>query len=696
MDFASKNPSREESQNSSLKLQQFANEIIYLKQQNQEKDEKIKLYEMEIAQLQAEKASLSQQLARYEKNSNGQRLTSYSKTTNELYDKFTNANTDFFSNTSNNNSSLVNESIDEKPKKTFYNGIYFKKPKDSMFPKEEVLKSIESKPSRKNSNNIFDLPLNEKTTSLFENFLMISCTRNNFENFTIESNDKEIFLPPSVIFQYPTLENQNIKKTIENYIFPIGVKAQNLNLDESFSHLNQIIFKSNNIVDQRNNCFTMVIKTDESYTKISQHHKQSLYESIRNFLSNFPSNSKDSADAFVKLNQLDFLEMSNPNNFLYIYGIRTSDFIESKEQRNRLPKKKRFWGIEKAFCFVTKYPLTQFFYEAVLQILNVLKITKMKLQMEENSESFSKLDIDFVKNFFSNDLIKILSLLNEKTKNLTFDFLINFKDPKIPFELQYQLPDINKCFYTEIDWDSSLGLSNLTDEAFAFIFFSLLLENPIVFVSENLGLLTSTMMLFLNLIQPFKWHYPLIFNVPQDLMQILESPFPIFVGINKNNFFVPKLSQKYLNIMFICLDKNIKIYNQNIVKGCLDEEMYHKLRTIFKEFFEKFEKKKFVEHDLLGISSDFPVFSKHLVPNPNEEQKKYCQSLFKNLDNYLYLNFIKLIPEKPLYAIGEKNLLNYEMIRAQIKNKDRQNVFLAKFIQTQMFTFFLDEFYTKV
>lgn len=684
----------------STKLQQYTNEITFLKQQNELKDEKIKQYENEIKYLRTENASLNQQLLRYEKSINYQRLSSYSKATNDLYDKLSNNQQDSSLQTINKQNSF-NESMEEKPKKTFYNGLYFKKAKDPLFPKEEILKNIEAKPIRKNSNNIFDplLPL-EKTNTLFDNFIIISSTRDNFENIVSGRkgllNENEIKLPPSVIFSYPTLEDHNIQKTIENCVFPFGIKAQQLNLDESFSQLNQIIFASNNIADQRNNCFLLVIKTEESYNKISPHHRQNLFESLRNFLNHFPFNSKDSADAFIKLNQLELSETCNPNNFLYVFGIKNFDFIEAKEQRDKTHKKKRYWSIEKAICFATKYPFSRFFIEAILQISNIVKITKMKLQMEENSESFSKLGIDFIKNFFTVDLTKTLNFINGHSKYLNFDYSIDIKDHTMPFDLHYQIPDLNQSFFTEIDWVSAMALSNLNDSSFSFIFLALLLENHLVFFSENIGLLTSTMMLFLNLIQPFKWHYPIIYNVPQDLMQILESPFPIFVGINRNKQYTQTLIQKYPNILFISLDRDIKIYNANLVRNQINDEIFQKLKVLFNKFSEKFENKHIIVHDLLGGESyDLPIHSNKLISSPTVDQKKISYDFFMGIWDFLFCNIIKLIPEKALYSINEKNLLNYEMIRAQIKNKDRQNVFLEKFVQTQMFTFFLDEYYSK-
>ncbi len=665
------------------KLHQSLCELSSLKQELLTKDQKLLQYESEIQKLHLEKDLLLQQIARSEKALNTTRLSSYSQATNNLLEKLSNPNCEAFMNKPQQIKPF--DLPEEKPNKTFYNGIYFKKTKENpMKEKEDLLK-------RKNSDLLDFFPEKGSQSPLFENFAIVSSTRDCFEktlfsrhedSYDSFSKKTSIILPPLTVFSYPQMEPLSpIKKTMENYAFPFGVKVENLCLDESCSQLNQILFTSNNLLDQRNNCFSFVIKTEESYNKANFHHNKSLYEGIANFTSS--NYSKDSADAFAKLNQLELLEICNSNNFLYVFGLKTMDFIEAKGLKGKVSKEKRFWAIEKSYCFISKYPFMKLFIEAILQILNIAKIRKMKLQLEQNTESFSKIDTDFLINFFANDLTKLLEfLLNSSQKALFFDNLLEFLDHKLPFELSFRIPDFTKSFYLESDWNASLALSNLSPEVFSFVFLSILLENSMVFFSESLGLLTSSLMLFVNLIQPFKFHFPVVFNLPNELFQILESPMPILMGINREKGFIEGFYQKYTNIIFVSLD-NLKIYNKNLMKEHLNDDFFNKLASIFRGFQEKFH----VKND--------GFLKKELIGNPSFEQREACFGLFKGISCFLEQKLVKLIPEKALYDVNGKNLLNYEMIRGQMKNKGRDNKFLERFLYTQMLTFFLDEFYCK-
>ena len=39
---------------------------------------------------------------------------------------------------------------------------------------------------------------------------------------------------------------------------------------------------------------------------------------------------------------------------------------------------------------------------------------------------------------------------------------------------------------------------------------------------------------FMKCIYPFKWTYPLIYSIPEDILTVLESPVPLIGGISEN------------------------------------------------------------------------------------------------------------------------------------------------------------------
>lgn len=82
------------------------------------------------------------------------------------------------------------------------------------------------------------------------------------------------------------------------------------------------------------------------------------------------------------------------------------------------------------------------------------------------------------------------------TKNNSIDYntliKLNFNSPADE-DIIFQTPNEEKCYLLEGMWGGVLTFSNLPFDDFIFLFFALLLEIPIVFISTNICLLTVTM-----------------------------------------------------------------------------------------------------------------------------------------------------------------------------------------------------------
>ncbi len=103
-------------------------------------------------------------------------------------------------------------------------------------------------------------------------------------------------------------------------------------------------------------------------------------------------------------------------------------------------------------------------------------------------------------------------------------------------KITYELPSTDLAGYEEAKWGAALAFSNLPMEDFLFLFFSLLLEKKIVMVSKDIALLTGTIQTFFSLLRPFTWPHPLIFNLPESLFTLLDSPVPFLFGIDFLSF----------------------------------------------------------------------------------------------------------------------------------------------------------------
>lgn len=77
-----------------------------------------------------------------------------------------------------------------------------------------------------------------------------------------------------------------------------------------------------------------------------------------------------------------------------------------------------------------------------------------------------------------------------------------------------------------------------------------MLEKSIVFVHDNLAVLTSVVLGLKILIRPMQWCYMLVPILPTVLMESLELPQPILVGITTRDY--------TLNVMSTLSEDEIK------------------------------------------------------------------------------------------------------------------------------------------
>lgn len=88
-----------------------------------------------------------------------------------------------------------------------------------------------------------------------------------------------------------------------------------------------------------------------------------------------------------------------------------------------------------------------------------------------------------------------------------------------------------KEHFLAIDWLAKKFFSFIDADTFYTILIRLLLEHSVIFVSESIQTLTAVVLGFSYLIQPFKWPFIIIPNLPIDMMNMIESPVPYLIGI---------------------------------------------------------------------------------------------------------------------------------------------------------------------
>ncbi|KAL4449911.1 hypothetical protein ABPG74_015030 [Tetrahymena malaccensis] len=434
---------------------------------------------------------------------------------------------------------------------------------------------------------------------IFEGLMIYGPDKQEINNLKSSQTNEVFSLTPQLYFKYP--ENSQIEKgredVFQQFAFPFGVETQQIRLTDSLSQLNEIIF-SNNMAEANNNCFVFAIKSKESY-KFQKNKECSIYKQNEH---------------------QELLDICNPSNLLYGICFRVKELVENGQNKN-------CWKTNKLFCFLTYYPFHRFFLDIISSMLNQMKMKRIQYfsgiqeNIRHDPSALSKLENEFFYNFLNKECKQLL----EELKKIALPSISNRLQLDFNGEsFSYQVPNREEAQHIEAEWGCSLVLSSFEKEFFVNIFLSLLLEQSVVFVSSNSALLSSTMLLFHSLLKPFRWHHPLIFNLPNNFTHLMDIPVPILVGLNKDKTYVyqNKLAEKHENCLFVLLDENIEVLNFQLVQHIQDSFFYQNLLEKVSSYFDDLERDNTDDSNNMNYSNQNDSSNNNMSNSQNSNYKE--------------------------------------------------------------------------
>ncbi|KRX07262.1 hypothetical protein PPERSA_00419 [Pseudocohnilembus persalinus] len=361
-------------------------------------------------------------------------------------------------------------------------------------------------------------------------------------------------------------------------------------------------------------------------------------------------------------------QISNKNNnrFSRYKEKDTSELVQNLKNQKLQPGKYLFVKFPKIFCFVTYFPFYKFFSDISQSILDNVTTQNVNFLMQNNyldvcnqlnylnQSEILQQNMNFRQNLFELQKQKpqFSQFLYFNTKN----FLI--QQPVI----NQWVPHMNTCQYMEGLWGANLVMSSFSFSDFWFIMTCILLEFRIVFFSENPTFLTGCILTFQSLIKPFKYIHPIRLNLSIDYIQLLESPFPVLIGINKQQKELKTIIRDYQldtsEFIFVDLD-HIQFFYSNLEynqQNRMRKEFFQERNIEIPQFREEYSN---IEEIYLQIN---PSKQARHNQNPNQKVKHsknlvyhshqnstLIQEIFEKIENCLQDNIIIHIPNQPIY-----------------------------------------------
>ncbi|KAL4433553.1 hypothetical protein ABPG74_002950 [Tetrahymena malaccensis] len=597
----------------------------------------------------------------------------------------------------NHDDGAINQIIDSHQLLTKYSNINlkikdFSSKKSALFSKEASQASSNYIPSKLYEEFFITGPNNSDVQECIKKIAQKNSNNKNMneKHATTEARVLYHYRNPNNISSNPNQNYSSQSKIINEFVFPFGCQVKQLKMTDSFSSINEILFANNSIEQGSSSvsCFVLAFKPDsDTCSQYSINQSAQVSQSFPVYYSRV----------------LQLLDKINPSKTLYCVCFKVNDFVESTKldsstmannNNTNLQKsystsnigkqKMKFWQTEKVFCFVTYFPFVKFFLQIITTVLNTIKIKRIKTyneRLDTIPNTLSNIDSDFLTNTFIQLSEKLLlELANKDLPDFNSSLHFNIQNERIVSKI----PSASNATRLECEWGIYKALQQFDIKNFLFLFLSLLLEHSLVFVSENITLLTSTLLLFSNsLLKPLKWINPMIFNLPQKLLPILDSPVPILVGINKNMSFIQKekIDQEFSNCVFIQLGSSFEVLNSHIVQD-ITLEVFNEIKDRIEPNFKKIQ-----SHSQKGGP---------LQEHEELEIKEDCFALLETLNQYIG-EILNKMPSNPIYSSNQNGLLNYEQITNQtIQSIGKHKTFLKTLFKTQMITYYMEEKYKKL
>jgi len=260
--------------------------------------------------------------------------------------------------------------------------------------------------------------------------------------------------------------------------------------------------------------------------------------------------------------------------------------------------------------------------------------------------------------------------------------------------LKYNCREEGENYLEVASWKSSKVFSRFSLDNINLLLSALLLDKPLVLISENTTLLTASLNTLLGLLAPFKYQYDIISTLVSSNTHLLESSRPLILCVNKKEeVFKEKEILSCKDKICVFLDSKVIYLGRNnefpVLEVCGEVQ-----RNAYKELnngsrFDIVSEIKNLRSQKSGLIVPQKVKQNHKRSEEEILKRRKCvEEVFRSYKEYLQKNlmeYIVMIYEASVEGKGEE------------WNRGDQNVeeFLTQYKQTQGFWSVLDELSNK-
>ena len=301
------------------------------------------------------------------------------------------------------------------------------------------------------------------------------------------------------------------------------------------------------------------------------------------------------------------------------------------------------------YCLLTYFPCFELHFDVLYRLLAIKRIERTGRVMgsTDTSYDFPRLIDLLTEKFPKPDEVSVLEAYGVYVIRPSLSVRIEIAEVE---PVEHHLPE--DLGTVDTVWLCPLLFSLFAFDDLMYCIFTLLQEQSIVFVSRNLGYLSSCVLGFHALLRPYSWKFITSPILPEQIKDILQAPIPLLVGIPFEH------KEGSDRIMYIHLDEGVCVEKKLPVPN-------------YQELLEKTHK-------------DYSLFGGRACYIPNDIQEAACRRITQRIKG-----FLTGITEK--FLCEEDSELDYSVCSFISEADAADQEFLHEFCKTQIFAGYYQE-----
>lgn len=322
-------------------------------------------------------------------------------------------------------------------------------------------------------------------------------------------------------------------------------------------------------------------------------------------------------------------------------------------------------------------------YDDIIRQVESMTIDAEDSPFEHNLEGIKQ------RCFVSDNIINFLSDYQKLIpKKYIPSSTLNISIPYKLSHIKYEIPKSDIC--ADIVWYGPFFLKKLKFDDFYYLLRAVLLEKSVVFISNNLNLLTAIINGFRVLLRPFKWCHLFISVLPKLLIDYMCAPNPMLVGIVDRDEFLEELDQD------ACDDKiwvELDIESGPIVHRTFPVPDFKLggLKSRLKQIFKCFRQDS--DEGMRFSTYNVPKEERNLSKNIGKHRSNpfIAEEIEKSLDLHV-INWMRKYKRFQSEREIDPDFDDCkQMVHENTSSKDLE--FIEQFMQSQMFAYYFDLMY---